>query len=118
MKISKVIFHIKLIPTHLWWECKNCPVDEIGIYNLPNEASYELQLTHANLSTLPISPHDSFQIGYFFNQTEYFNQISKNNYLMIIKSNEVENVWLNIIIEMFEDFIDFLWNLNFFYRYF
>ena len=23
MKISKVIFHIKLIPTHPWWECKN-----------------------------------------------------------------------------------------------
>ena len=23
MKISKVIFHIKLIFSHLWWECKN-----------------------------------------------------------------------------------------------
>ena len=23
MKIPKVIFQIKLIPSHLWWECKN-----------------------------------------------------------------------------------------------
>ena len=24
MKISKVIFHIKPIPSHPWWECKKC----------------------------------------------------------------------------------------------
>ena len=29
MKISKVIFYIKLIPSHPWWECKkeNPPVE-------------------------------------------------------------------------------------------
>ena len=26
MKISKVIFHIKQIPSHLWWKCKKLPI--------------------------------------------------------------------------------------------
>ena len=30
MKISKVIFHIKPIPSHPWWECKN-------IFSLTNQ---------------------------------------------------------------------------------
>ena len=28
MKISKVIFHIKPIPSHPWWECKKAPTEK------------------------------------------------------------------------------------------
>ena len=28
MKISKVIFHIKPIPSNPWWECKKCLLNE------------------------------------------------------------------------------------------
>ena len=34
MKISKVIFHIKPIPSHPWWECKK---DDKNIHNEKTE---------------------------------------------------------------------------------
>ena len=62
MKISKVIFHIKPIPSHPWWECKKYSPKQnfINVYhewNDPFAIPFQLSKIYENLIAFHLNYH-------------------------------------------------------------